>query len=200
MIDTVISENISEKKKRGRPRLIHRTLGEYYRSQVSPGTHTDRTAQNAYLGMAALGRLMGAKISESQYELSPGRDDWPYKWLCDETVKPVVYRRTILTELGRIDDDDELREVAAYLCEHKPSTREAIGIIRRYRHGVKPADCTALTNTFIRTMNDYIGGHPDVTRQQILMAMQRCLDQFDVANPSAMDDERTNNGGEAWNQ
>lgn len=189
-MNQTISENISEKPKRGRPRLISDAMSKWYRSQVSPGTHTDRTAQNAYFGMAALGRLMGEKISEGKYELSPGRDDWPYKWLCDETVKPVVYRRTVLTELGRIDDDDELREVAAYLCEHKPSTREAIGIIRRYRHGVKPADCTALTNAFIHTMNDYIKGHPDITRQCIAMALRNCLDAFDAANPDAAAEAR----------
>ena len=47
-------------------------------------------------------------------------------------------RHTILAELGRIDDEQAREVMALYLCEHKPTTRQAVALIRQYRLGTRP--------------------------------------------------------------
>src|SRR5262249_24463139 len=43
------------------------------------------------------------------------------------------YRSTIMDELGRVDDDQNLVAIARYLCEHQPTLRQALALIREYR-------------------------------------------------------------------
>lgn len=119
-------ETVSENKRhRGRPRVIPHEL-EGPVSFIGPNVQTDRGRQNVFYRMRALDILSDLER---------------FKWLCDEEKimanVPRAMKPTILTELGRFQDDDEMREVAGILCEHKPKTKRAVALIRLIRQGKK---------------------------------------------------------------
>ena len=59
-------------------------------------------------------------------------------------------RHTILAELGRIEDEDDLRSIARQICELKPGSKEAVAMIRQWRTGKSPSgDAISLTNALI---------------------------------------------------
>jgi hypothetical protein len=120
-----VSEKIS--KTIGRPRALN---PEQERLAWGVGIFKQgksrRTHLNAYYAIRALTRL-GLK--------HPGfsGDKAIFLWLSDDKANPVVYRATILAELGRIEDPDLLQEVAERICELKPRTSDAVAMIRRCR-------------------------------------------------------------------
>jgi hypothetical protein len=67
-------------------------------------------------------------------------EDSMYSWLCNVYLLGAFapfdsedFREEILSELGRIEDDYELRYAAKKVCQLKPQTEEAINMIRRFR-------------------------------------------------------------------
>ena len=90
--------------------------------------------------------------------------------------KPGAYRQTILQELGRIEDADNLKAVARQLCKLKPSAREAVAMIRHFRLGQQPTGhADDLTKRFIALTNGYNGGHAGVDKAIILEALTRTV-------------------------
>lgn len=167
-----ISENISEKPRRGRPRLLSKELEQIAIFKDGPYC-SPRTHQNGHYEIRALRVLdiTGDQLPEE------------YRWLMDPDKQREGrserqgYRKTILAELGRIDDDECLQAVAKRICELKPKTRDAILMIRRWRvGGSKPADVRQLANEVIRTINDYLQRHPSTTHQQVLTALTEALE------------------------
>jgi hypothetical protein len=73
-------------------------------------------------------------------------------------VQKIRLRRTILTELGRIPDDNALRSVAATLCREKPKrARDAVSLVRRWRLGSDDTGkAEALEDELVRLVNDYL--------------------------------------------
>jgi hypothetical protein len=56
-----------------------------------------------------------------------GVDSAEFAWLVDRQAcqrGEKAWKRIILSELGRIDDDDALRNVARQICALKPRTRD----------------------------------------------------------------------------
>ena len=47
-------------------------------------------------------------------------------------------RATILAELGRISDRDQMIRLAREVCRERPTARRAIAHLRRHRTGVNP--------------------------------------------------------------
>ncbi len=94
---------------------------------------TRRTVQNTWYMDQAVRRL--GMLDE------PFPDQ--YRWLMDPDKQgqgvPATRgcKRTILSELGRIDGDADLRAVADYLCEHKPGVERAVKLIREVRRRLK---------------------------------------------------------------
>jgi hypothetical protein len=163
-----ITENVSEKPKRGRPLVIPgqtRALYEAYGLFVEIGT--ERGRQDVYYRQRAIHVL---RITDREASA-------PFRWLADiELMKGASrngWRRTILAALGRIDDDDQLRETALVICEAKPSTRKAVAMIRRWRLG-KSAGGTAdgLRGELIRHLNDYLRRYPDTPWEVITEAVE----------------------------
>ena len=151
-------ENIS-KKKRGRPKLLddsHLALVRY-----ATDAKTTRHQQNVHYSLRAIGMLS---------------NDPRFKWLCDGKAMMKgaqhSYRPTILAELGRIENDDDLKAVALRICKLKPKVRDAVVMIRRFRTGkVKEADSLQLANEILAIVNRYTGRYPETTAQQILTAL-----------------------------
>lgn len=95
----------------------------------------------------------------------------PFETLRDGHEK--IKHNTLLYELGRIDDHQELLEAAEFLCRHRPPTKEGLTTIRRWRlngHS-KPASVPDLLHALCRAFDDYRSTHPDLTYEDAMAAI-----------------------------
>jgi hypothetical protein len=169
---TEVSENISQKPKRGRPR------NQWLASSVAIAKghgclvdiHTDRHAQNIAYRQEAVCVLSN----------HPERHKWT--WIIDREAcqrgdkRP--WKSTILMELGRISDPDQMIEVARQLSniDPHPTAREAVAMIRRWRLGTQPAaDPHQLSVTIGNTVQRYIDTHRDVDKDTVLAALEHVV-------------------------
>lgn len=144
----------TEKRARGRPRAVPKLLLEYARS-TQPDVRSRRGLQDVAYRHFAMGRIV---------------DEPDCRWLMAEGSG----RRTILTELGRIGDSDELVALAKAVCASKPKARDAVRVIRAHRlslnsHGRAPAvsHTIRLADALCGVINDYRTRHPDTTGQDV---------------------------------
>ena len=145
------------KAKGGRPRAIPDDFQEMIDFVVEPNV-CERTRQNTWYRTIAINAV-------------DGHDE--FKWLCDgEAIMrgDGKSRRGILSELGRLQDEDAIRAVARELgkMDPRPTTREAVARIRRYRLG-REAKGTYydLVLWLERRMDEYVKTHPDMPREWI---------------------------------
>src|ERR1051326_8532599 len=136
---------------------------------VGETRRTHRTVQNKHYELRAFGVLgfTGETFPEE------------FRWLCDpEKQKPgraycEGFRRSILAELGRIEDEETLRAAARRMCQLRPKAREAMVMIRRFRlGGAKPGDALELANAVIATINDYMRRRPGLSADDIRDAIR----------------------------
>lgn len=160
-----LSENFSDNKRsRGRPPLLNKVWHDFYAKNAPVGA-SERTIQNMSYYLRAFSLLQP--------------EPWANGWLIDYPSKAGHHgnvRRTILTELGRIEDDETLIAVAQELCELQPTTKEAIALIRHWREVQKPLDLTA---SLQRTLNAYLQAHPMVTLEEMAEALLNIADMID---------------------
>jgi hypothetical protein len=171
-------ENISENtsRKRGRPP----TIPERERRMVTE-TERNRSARHRNNAVYSTRVVVWAA------------DDPRFEWLCSDG--PTIMqgqghmRRTILAELGRIEDAEDREAMALYLCEHQPTTRQAVAMIRQFRLGTQPPGSTAqLTAVLRRTINTYLDEHHPLTWEEVREALYALLRDVDQ---TAYDDETT---------
>ena len=161
-MSAVITENISETKS-GRPPLMSVEQEAFL---TACGLFTNSTTRRSKMNVFYRQRAVSI-LSEGDY-----------KWLFDEEKVmsdggDKYWKPTILTELGRIENDDDLRAVASQLCERKPATRDAVLMVRTFRTGGLPAgDSIQLANEIIQTINRYRHSHADVTKQDVVDALE----------------------------
>jgi hypothetical protein len=158
MDDQGISEKFSEKRKRGRPRLLHPALhavfaqGQQYASE--------RTIQNTSYHIRAFGLLQDEPWAE---------------WLVghvSQEGKPGQVRKTIVAELGRLDDDTDLVLMARAICIARPNTREALAMIRQFRlGGMPPGSVSQLTDVLQRAINTYLREHAEFSLADAQLAV-----------------------------
>lgn len=157
-------ENIS--KKRGRPkRFDDNTEAVLEATGLFTEITSERARTNIMYRQLALSVLMGANTNNKY--------GWLFDFECLSSQKSGARPKfTLLSELGRIADPAGICDMAAWLCEHKPSTREGILIIRRYR-GVKADGPTkkTLSDELIDTINGYLRRYPDTEWQSVLEAL-----------------------------
>jgi hypothetical protein len=97
--------------------------------RAKTGNYTsERTVQNAYYEIRAVG-VLGLHVDA---------DVTPYLWLASPGCKKGesecrYYRRSILAELGRFKDDEDIRLFAEIICEWKPKAKHAIALLRSWR-------------------------------------------------------------------
>jgi hypothetical protein len=127
---SVITENISIKPKRGRPYLLFTDANDKREwKKLNPDVRTERTLVNRvhfWHSLSALGEGLEPE----------------FIWLAD--AKSDRFKHTILTELGRVDEDEEIRDLAGSICEMKLTTAEAVSFIRDCRGVSKPASAERL--------------------------------------------------------
>jgi hypothetical protein len=156
-----ISAAAAVKPKRGRPRRWPADFEMLSKFMVGEGKSPRHLRDMAYLN-----RAMFALRDDSDR----------FGWLFPPTGR---WRRSLLAELGRIDDPEEMAAVADMICEHKPTTKKAIKIIRRARLGREPsASMEELAVALVQTVQNYTADHPGLTGNAIGKA-------FDIARQVA---------------
>jgi hypothetical protein len=175
-----ISETVSEtpKPKRGRPRVIpddYRAIFQAY--GLFTDVTTERGRQNIAYRQRAL-RVLG--------------NDPRFKWVADRDAMrrgdPGSFRPTILAELGRIADDDQLREMALEVCRVKPTTRRAVAAVRRWRLGRSGVgDADGLLDELIRHVDDYLDRYPETPPAALVEAVSELLEAVESFGPEAPD-------------
>ncbi len=155
MTTAPISEKSSEKRKRGRPERFPPQLLEVYR-QGSDG-YTRRAHQNTGYHVAAFQAL---------------GDDPAYEWLMDPKTGKV--RRSILAELGRLEDPDAIRDIAGQICELRLKAADAIMAVRAVRLGKKAAaDEDDLYERLVAFLDRYQRHHEGDSWQMVAVALDR---------------------------
>ena len=160
-----LSEKFSENRRRGRPKVISGAMVGIVNFAASDPDATPRTLQNKFYQLQAI------------HALSLGKEDMPeafrFLWDANEATQTFRGRWTILAELGRIADENDMRAVAHKVCEMKPRARDAVAMIRRARIGEsKAGDTLQLANELIETINDYRVRHPATAPHDLLIALE----------------------------
>jgi hypothetical protein len=151
-------------KKRGRPKVFS---DDYMRLNEAAGLFLDVKSTRGRQDIAY--RLCAVHVL--------GDDPERFGWLCDlegmERGEKKAWKPTILSELGRIPNDEELKEVASEICRIKPKTKDAVTMIRRYRTGkTAPTNVLDLTLKITRTIDEYSASHPDTKWQDVYTALE----------------------------
>ncbi len=156
---------VCAKGKRGRPTKFTDKEIERARSVIRDRTMSPRTMQNACYWMRGLDVVTHF----------PG-----LTWLADRDAMlagRARSKKTIITELGRLETVEEMRAMAELLCKEKPTTGAAVAMIRAHRTGDDRAgDAVSLTMAIARTIDDYVTRNPLVSKQKVLAALGNVLD------------------------
>ena len=143
----------------GRPSVIPPELERAIEMACNPEAKSRRSLVNTWYRNVAMSRMIDV----------PGMD-----WLFDPTRSERgedAWQPTILTELGRIEDDTEFFRLARLLCERKPKVKDAVVWIRAARSGSRPkGNAEKLAEMLYRIVDEY-ERHHEVTSEVLLAAL-----------------------------
>lgn len=160
-----ISETAS--KKRGRPCVIDDLIEKEL--ELFPEVHTRRGKIDLWNRLFALHFL---------------EDNPRFLWLADfkkmEAGAPHAWKPSILSELGRIKNVEDMKAIALQICELKPKTKEAVCMIRRWRTGKKPSgNVWDLGDKITKAIDKYIMSHQGITWDQVKTALDNVYGVID---------------------
>jgi hypothetical protein len=155
-------ETISEippHKKRGRPSIFSPI--EHQGAAFVAGNRTPRQQNNAMYTMRA------------QWAL---RNDPRFAWLGNDMEAAARgachVRVTILAELGRVEDPEEMKTLAFAICAQKPTVRQARAMIRQVRLPTRPPGTRDQLFMVLRTaLNTYLAEHAAMAWDDIRTAV-----------------------------
>jgi hypothetical protein len=146
--------------KRGRPNKLtvdgKRTIKNIIESNRLAAHRTDRTKMNEYYCRIAEDVLGHGSSDEFSFIIS----------FVD--FEAAVFKKTILTELGRLENPAKIRNMARYICENELTTKEAVAYIRQLRVGSQPAgNASDLAIVLVKAIKDYRFKHSAVEDEMI---------------------------------
>jgi len=157
-----ISEESSEKRKRGRPPRLETTIARQVGEGASPAAGP-RARVNRGFAIQAMCVLQ---------EDEAGQYGWLFETAAMTRGDPHSFRPSILAELGRIDDEELLKECARIICDQKPTARDAIIRIRRLRRRSPPrGDAEQLQSELRRVLNEYLVRFPETPQSALQEAV-----------------------------
>ena len=122
-----VSENFSEKKRGKTQGFVGRKVERAIRGHGGFQQRTRRGRLNEHYFLQGLSLFKGFDDCELVKRWS---------WLHYSTYgkgSGERWRRTIVSEIGRLGALELMEETADFVCERKPSAREAVEVIRRFR-------------------------------------------------------------------
>jgi hypothetical protein len=96
----------------------------------------------------------------------------------NENLEIVCFKRTILCELGRLEDKELIKGVARVICQNKLSTEDAITYIRQFRTQKPKGDNVKLAKAIAIAIGDYKYTHSDVKREMIESSLNLVFNAF----------------------
>lgn len=173
-------ENISESKKKiGRPEKLMdcgRTYNEFIQDSkkhglLNPENKSRRAHINGFYMSTAQGALQdsnGKCFADGEFAFIISHGESMYD--------SINYKRTILQELGRLEDYDTIRLVARYICENKLTTDSAVSYIRQLKVGQKQGSALELAIILSKTIEAYSLKHKNVECELVLSAISDIYD------------------------
>jgi hypothetical protein len=158
-----IAENVSEKPARGRPTAFPPAVERFWTSTgIGAECTTRRGKQNRWYAQVAFGVLL--RLNDARLLWLA---DWPH--IRDYDVK---VRWTLLSELGRLKDPEDIRTIALQLCKLRPRTADGVAMIRQLRTGKSPLPSwDKLSDRIIAVLDSYQTTHPTTTHAEMLEAL-----------------------------
>lgn len=154
-----VSENPSEKR-RGRPPVIPDSVTKGPLAALLGDGKSHRSKVNRWYAFHAQSVLFGHE---------------EFRWVCSDES----YRLSMLIELGRLGDEDVIREAARALCARQPKAREATAWLRGLRgHEPRPS-AFKLTQIILRTVLSYAREHPGLAPTQVLESLRHAFDLWE---------------------
>ena len=160
-----ISEAASEKRKRGRPPVFdpayRAAIGNLFNEVKTHRGKTDCLYRQRAFNLLS--------------------KDARFAWVADgakaRSGSPDAWKPSILVELGRIPNDEDLKAVALRICELKPKTKDAVSMIRRARLGrEKEGNYLKLFAQLEAALNVYLSGHPSTPADWPVKALRDLAD------------------------
>lgn len=96
----------------------------------------------------------------------------------NENLEIECFKRTILCELGRLEDEKLIKGVAGVICQNKLSTEDAISYIRQFRTQKSKGDDIKLAKAIAILIEDYRYTHSDVNPEMIKSSLNLVLNAF----------------------
>jgi hypothetical protein len=96
----------------------------------------------------------------------------------NENLEIVCFKRTILCELGRLEDKELIKGVARVICQNKLSTEDAITYIHQFRAQKPKGDNIKLAKAIAIVIEEYRYIHSNVNREMIESALNLIFNAF----------------------
>ncbi len=94
----------------------------------------------------------------------------------DDDLEIGCYKRTIMQELGRLEDEELIRSIAKVVCQNKLSTDAAITYIRQFRAKQRPdSDKVKLAQSIGKAIDEYKLKHSYVDDEMIQASLSLLL-------------------------
>ena len=155
-------ENISEKRKRGRPRLF------------DAGSRTERAIKSNWAHiLTSRGRNNVFYMFQVVHAIEDSNDVELKEWIGED----LKCKKTLLYELGRLDDPEMMLQIAHELKAMNASSAEGVEYIRRYKRGTPPGSAKELATCILNNaINKYEDTHSGMNREMIREALLILLD------------------------
>jgi hypothetical protein len=167
-----LSEN---KRKRGKPKKTldnGDTFNEWVlKMGLSNNKKSERLKINYFIAVA-----QGALEDENGNNSIDGEFDFIIA--VNDNLEIVCFKRTILQELGRLEDEEVIKGVARVICKSKLSTDDAITYIRQFRTTQKQGDEIKLAQAIASVIDDYTFKHVGVDLDLIESSLTLVFNAF----------------------
>ncbi len=172
MLKAISAEFSENKRRRGQPRVTPAALEALYRMYGIFEATTRRGNLNEYYRQRAFETL-----------INPDAGIGEFVWLWDLSNNRI--KRTLIVELGRIEDPETMISVARQLCAEKPKTQEAVARIRAWRTG-KAAPAETIVDCLAGAVERYLAAHPGITYDAVIEAIDVVREAIEqLAHPEA---------------
>jgi hypothetical protein len=129
----------------------------WHRTVVAAGI-TNRAESNLIYFLYQAAEALGWGSDPKFHWLMPSEEDSDWKY-------------PLLRELGRLEDEDEIRELATELCSTKPKIKDGKAIIKRHR-GVLPRPQKPLDEAISCLISTYLKREPKLPYEAIEAALR----------------------------
>jgi hypothetical protein len=165
-------ENISEnKRKRGRP-LKELYPGVTIKDEIKKFGNLLGDIKSERGKINRIYQIKAHAALRDQDDNCPIDGEFSFIISCGDNLDLKTYKQTILQELGRLEDEDLIREVAREICKYKLSTGRAITYIRQFRTGSQSTgDTFKLAIELGKTVDEYKLKHSSVNDDMIRAAL-----------------------------